>query len=316
MKINDVSRPDKGDAALEVPNLFVVGAPKCGTTTLYEYLSGHPEILMSKEKEPAFFDKDQFFDSDNKAIKHNWFSYLQLYQDLSGGKIKYLGDATPTMVYPKMARRVHKMCGSDVKIIIALRDPVKRAYSHYWHGYRLGLESGNPDLDLFQIEDPESVHDTGRFPKHYLLTGRYWLHIERFVKEFGRSNVLLLDFVELVSDADKAMSKVWLFLGVEPVQVQVQHSNPAQAPVFPGLQRFVAGDSWIKKSLKWCVPSALRQKAIAVVARKNLKAFKYPSMSLTLKEKLVEYYQQDNLELAERYDFDISNWYQNDERLT
>jgi len=52
------------------------------------------------------------------------------------------------------------------------------------------------------------------------------------------------------------------------------------------------------------------------VARKNLKAFKYPSMSLTLKEKLVEYYQQDNLELAERYDFDISNWYQNDERLT
>lgn len=316
MKFNDIPRPKTGNVTLEVPNLFIVGAPKCGTTTLYEYLSGHPEILMSKEKEPAFFDKDQFFDSDNNAIEHAWYSYLESYQISSGRKFKYLGDATPTMVYPKMAQRVHRMCGTDVKVIIALREPTKRAYSHYWHGYRLGLESGNPDLDLFQIEDPESVHDTGRFPKHYLLTGRYWLHIERFVKEFGISNVLLLDFDELVSDADKAMNKVWLFLEIEPVPVQVQHSNPAQAPVFPGLQRFVAGDSWVKKVLKRVTPSMLRQRASTLVVARNVREFKYPPISLSLRMRLEEYYKQDNLVLAEKYGFDISSWYRKDERLT
>lgn len=294
---------------LITPNLFVAGAPKCGTTTLYDYLVQHPEIAMSREKEPAFFDKDRFFDEANNANKVAWEEYLAKFDRYRGdGVLKYIGDATPTMVFPKMPERILRMCGNNVKVVISLRNPVDRAYSHYWHGYRLGLESGRPDQDLFLDEEPEDVCDTGRFPKHYLLTGRYWVHIERFVSAFGRENVLLLNFEELVFDTDLAMNKIWRFLGLDAVHLQRQHSNPAQAPVFPVLQRFVAGDSHLKRWIKLIIPSVLTQKAGAVVASTNLRDHKYPAMDLALRSRLEEYYRQDNCLLAERYGFDISAW--------
>ena len=297
---------------LVTPNLFVVGAPKCGTTTLYNHLNQHPEICMSSVKEPAFFDKDHLFNTDGTGNKEDWNDYLSLFNDCDGEQIKYLGDATPMMVFPETPRRIIQMCGTDVKIIISLRNPVDRAYSHYWHGYRLGLERGRPDDELFHIEEPDNVHDTGRFPKHYLLTGRYWLHIERFVNAFGNHNVLLLDFDELHLDVNKVMAKVWTFLGVEQLSVQSRHNNKATAPIFPRLQRFVAGDSWMKGALKLLIPSAIRLRASSYVISNNLRQFQYPPMSLELREKLIEYYSDDNNVLAQKYGFDISGWYEKD----
>jgi hypothetical protein len=292
-----------------IPNLFVVGAPKCGTTTLYNYLSAHSAILMSKIKEPAFFDKDSFFDSNDEARAQEWSKYLALFdRDDTEKKIRYLGDATPTMVFPKMVSRIRKMCGGDVKIIISMRNPVDRAYSHYWHGYRLGLEKGHPDSELFQEEDPASIQDTGRFPKYYVLTGRYWMHIDRFVETFGRENVLLLNFDEIIENPDGAMDKVWSFLNLSPVTVQEKRSNPSQAPRFPQIQRFLATDSSVKNVIKKFLPSALRQKVASIVTSKNVREFKYPPMSSGLRTRLENYYEQDNDILAAKYGFDVSGW--------
>lgn len=297
---------------LKYPNLFVVGSPKCGTTTFYNYLAQHPNITMSREKEPAFFDKDVYFDCDGVVNKKAKEGYLRQYEHTKNIDTLYLGDGTPMMVFPKVPLRIKKMCGKSIKIIVLLRNPADRAYSHYWHGYRLGLESGdvNTDFDnlLANEVDPESVRDTGNFPKYYLLNGRYWLHIQRYVQAFGRGNVLLLDFSELVTNHNLVMRKVWKFLGVPSCDVTPEYVNSSQLPRFPWLQSFVAGSSWGKRVVKSIVPSLVSHRVGMYILNRNLKQAKYPAMSLALREKLEAYYYQDNCYLADMYDFDVSKW--------
>ncbi len=292
----------------DTPNLFIAGAPKCGTTTLYDHLASHPQIFMTEKKEPAFFDKDAFFDLAGNAIGEHWTRYLMNFPFEGAETARYFGDATPTMVFPKMATRIRQMCGSDVKIIISLRDPVDRAYSHYWHGYRLGLESGNPDKDLFNAEKPESVADTGRFPKHYVLTGRYWVHIDRFVSEFGRKNVLLLRFEDLISCKEYVMNDVWKFLNIPEISLNNIHSNPATVSRLPMLQRFFAGDSFLKSALKRIFPVSFRQNVVNLAASLSQREFRYPPISEELATRLADYYAADNQILKSSFGFNISGW--------
>lgn len=171
--------------AIKVPSLVIPGFPKCGTTSLYDSLSVHSAIQMSCEKEPAFFDKGRNFDNEYKMLPEPRKRYINLFRNGdTKPRAKYFGDATPCAVFPNVACRIRATSGRDVKLIMCLRDPVERAYSHFWHGYRLGLE--NDDIATALIDEaPNSVKENDLFPKYYLLNGRHWIHIERFVNQFG-----------------------------------------------------------------------------------------------------------------------------------
>jgi len=145
----------------KLPNFFIVGAAKAGTTSLYNYLKQHPDIYMSPIKEPNYFAKDidiNLFRKDYKKTAlidtQKYFSkpkleelhlafiteledYIKLFQKVSNEKV--IGETSVSYLYSKVAAKEIKKLVPDAKIVIILRDPIERAYSHYLMNLKEGL---------------------------------------------------------------------------------------------------------------------------------------------------------------------------------
>ena len=110
------------------PNLFILGAAKCGTTTLHSYLIAHKEIFMSEIKELGFFVPE--FSYQPKEL--SW--YLSLFEQAEN--YRYIGESsthyTKVPFYDGVAERVY-MFAPEARLIYIVRDPIERAISHYWH---------------------------------------------------------------------------------------------------------------------------------------------------------------------------------------
>jgi|SRR5690242_3518862 len=113
-----------------LPHFLIIGAQRCGTTSLFEYLARHPDVAPPSAKELHFFDSE-YHKGDA------W--YRERFPSLRNGFIT--GEATPYYIFhPHTPTRVRDW-NSKVKLIVLLRNPVDRAYSHYHHEVRLGTES-------------------------------------------------------------------------------------------------------------------------------------------------------------------------------
>ena len=116
----------------QLPNLIIIGSPKCGTTSLYYYLGLHPEIFMSREKELNFFMEER-----------NWRRGLDWYraQFETSRKVSVWGEASPGYthhpVFQGVPQRMHSLV-PGARLIQIVRDPMKRHLSHYFHQLRLG----------------------------------------------------------------------------------------------------------------------------------------------------------------------------------
>ena len=123
-------------------DFFIVGAPKAGTTSLYHYLNEHPEISMSSQKEPDYFS-DADIQNEGMYYGKNRIDtikkYHSLFDDNSESKLK--GEASVSYLFYKNVPQKIKAYNPDSKIIIMLRNPIERAFSHYLMDYRLGLVS-------------------------------------------------------------------------------------------------------------------------------------------------------------------------------
>ena len=118
-----------------LPNFFILGSAKCGTTALYEVLKHHPEIYFPLVKEPQFFCNDDLYAKGLNFYSKTYFCKSHGY--------KAVGEATPHyMYYKKVAERIAKdIPGENQRFILILRDPVKRAYSLYWNMVKEGYEN-------------------------------------------------------------------------------------------------------------------------------------------------------------------------------
>ncbi len=123
------------------PNFFLVGAPKSGTSSFYEYLSAHPDIYLPKVKELHYFAypevADTYYDVPFVASESE---YLGLFDNRRGEKCA--GDLSPSYLYRELAADRIQRFQPDAKIIISLRNPIKRAISHYLMDVRLATRTG------------------------------------------------------------------------------------------------------------------------------------------------------------------------------
>ncbi|ADE13800.1 hypothetical protein Nhal_0617 [Nitrosococcus halophilus Nc 4] len=126
---------------VRIPNLFIIGAPKCGTTALSHYLAGHPMIFMAEQsgtKEPDFFDKDLALSHIPQKIR-DWESYLGLFVSAPENVI-YMGDASPLYLYSKSAvPEILDNC-EQPRFIISLRNPIELAQSLHNQHVKNGTE--------------------------------------------------------------------------------------------------------------------------------------------------------------------------------
>jgi hypothetical protein len=165
-----------------LPNFLCLGAPKAGTTSLFEILKQHPEIGLSSFKETHFFDTDINWNKGKKWYSDSYFSTLKT--------IKRIGEFTPSYLSKEIcAQRIKDTLGDKVKFVVILRNPIDRAFSHYLHTSRDEYEklSFEEALQLEPIRLKKFLEEEDYLSylrNSYFHQGLYAEMLERYLKYF------------------------------------------------------------------------------------------------------------------------------------
>jgi len=198
---------------MPLPSFLIAGAAKCGTTSLAGYLAEHPEVHVPPQKELEFFNRRYLWERGP-----GWYSE----QFAAAGQARAIGEATPNyMFYPWAVERIAQLL-PDVRLIVCLRDPVDRAYSHYLHWREgMGFEGRSferaveDELAAGAEEVADHRHDSSPPYYAYLARGLYHLQLERLERHFGRERIHVLLLDDLKADPQAAFAAVCRHLGVD-----------------------------------------------------------------------------------------------------
>lgn len=194
------------------PNLFVIGAAKAGTTSLHQILDGHPDIVMSKLKEPHYYAsfRPGATTRHMTTVVRSRAKYLGLFPGMT--RATFAGESSPSYLHdPHAAQRI-ATDSPDAKIIVLLRDPVERAYSHYLMDIREGLQN----LDFASALKADAAHldrEWGGDAHLYQDLGRYAEQLSRYYSAFPRSQILVLETDEL--NSPNLRTRLANFLGLD-----------------------------------------------------------------------------------------------------
>lgn len=218
------------------PDFFIVGAAKAGTTALYSFLSQHAQVYMSPIKEPNYFSLDinpehlrpqvkkrleaenleQYFKEGMKRILHRAYlrdeqQYLQLFS-AAPVDVK-AGEASASYLYSEVAAAEIKKFNPDARIIIILREPASRAYSHYLMDLKLGFVNG--DFANALAMDAAAQPKGWGASSLYKELGMYAAQVERYLSTFPREQVLILLHDDLKNDEKGTLRKIYRFLNID-----------------------------------------------------------------------------------------------------
>ncbi len=209
------------------PSFLLVGAQRCGTTSMYKTITAHPQVL------PAVLHKGVHYFDTGYANGPSWYrghfplkvSAKRLSSRL-GAKVQ-TGESSPYyMFHPLAGPRIAKDL-PDVRLVVLLRDPVERAYSAFTHESARGFETETferalelEDERLAGEEDKLRNDPTYRSHAHqhnaYVTRGRYMEQLERLEQTFGRDRLFVVDSGDLFADAGPTLDGLFAYLGLEP----------------------------------------------------------------------------------------------------
>ncbi|MBL4774792.1 MAG: sulfotransferase [Mariprofundus sp.] len=194
-------------SSFNLPNFMLIGAAKSGTTSLHHYLSQHPQIFLPSEKELQFFTDDKLFEK-GKEFYSSYFS----------GSEGFLakGEATPFYLHRADIVIPRLKCffpPNAMKFIVILRDPVKRAWSHYLHMVRLGLEPLSLEAALKLEVDRLNQDPTSWYS--YYSDGLYCRQLKKWFEQYPRENFLIFTQDEMANDIKQVLKQVFQFLQVD-----------------------------------------------------------------------------------------------------
>jgi hypothetical protein len=268
------------------PSFFIAGAAKAGTTSLFEYLRACPGVYMCPVKEPHFFSPDAVKSPGTHQRVVDWDAYVRLFAG-GNGEIA-IGEASPSYLWDRQSPRLIREKIPDAKIIIVLRDPVDRAYSHYLADVRFGWQ-GMPFLEALQADAHQAQKGWG-ISHLYLELGEYSEQVARYLETFSQDAVRVLLSDDLRQDTYRCVSEVLEFLGVPEAEgfVGSQVHNTFAGPRGP-LARFAIQNAAVREAARRCVPAALRAWIRDTVLLKSTK----PPMSSEARVFLEAYYRAD-----------------------
>ncbi len=189
---------------------FVVGAPKCGTTTLCRYLEDHPEVCFSSPKEVNYFSSDDLkrqYLYYAEPVVENLEDYHAVFQ--GGGSNCIYGEGSVSyLYYPAVASKIYKY-NPSAKIIAMVRNPVDRAFSHYLMDKRLGYVE-----KTFEHIFNNPGDNVNHFQQYFSL-GLYAEQLQRYVDVFGVERVKVYSDQELRHHSNDVLGNVCEFLGIK-----------------------------------------------------------------------------------------------------
>jgi hypothetical protein len=205
---------------MALPNFFVIGVPKAGTTALHVALTRHSRLYMSEVKEPKFFLCDgppptHGGPGDARTFRERIWrreDYEALFARAPEGTLR--GESTPFYLYdPDAQHRLHQAV-PDARLIAVLRDPIDRAHSNWTHLWSAGLEPEGDFLAACRLEQRRAEAGWAPFWR-YLDLGRYGEQLQRLYTRFPREQVLLLRYWQLRDEPARTLDRICGFLGVQ-----------------------------------------------------------------------------------------------------
>ncbi|WP_072597465.1 sulfotransferase [Sinorhizobium americanum] len=282
------------------PNLFIVGAPKCGTTAWVEYLGSHPQIFFSKAKEPHHFSHD--------FPKWCWArtpqEYLALFDE--SGDTPVVGEGSVRYLYSRVAaREIHKF-NPDARILIFLRsqeDFLPSLHNQQLYNRDESIENFEEVWRLSGKRSLDNIPACCREPSFldYKAMGRFREQVERYFAVFPAEQIRVLAFRDWIANPRGTYLDILRFLDLEdngrvefpPVNEAKHHKSRLVASLTQNPA------PWVRKTSILLTRAAGRQLGILARLRKLNKAAGYGSNPIepTLKQEIREFYEADNLSL-------------------
>ena len=287
-----------------LPNFIIVGAPKAGTTSLHKYMDEHPDVFVSTPKEVNFFSYDEL-SRQNLVYDDFRCEDLAAYEALfaPAGDAKAVGEASVSyLFYPQTPAKI-KQTIPDVKIIMILRDPIKRGFSHWLMDHRLGwCKSSYEDiLDGKAPADQQAV-----YYQQYVELGLYHDQVKRYLDLFGENNVKVYLQEDLFADMSAVMRDVFEFLQIDPdfkPDLDKKY-NTFQSPKNSLIGKLYSS-YWLRQLGKKLFPGSLKSKVKSLLFEKGKK----PELSDALHKRLLAIYKDDIIKLEQLIERDLSKWY-------
>ena len=276
-------------------NTFIVGAPKAGTTSLHHYLNQHTDVSMSSVKEPNFFSSKEveslFYNSkciDDSNDYHKLFS-IEKRQVRGEASVSYL-------YYEHVPKRIYDY-NSEAKIIIMLREPIERAFSHYLMDCRLGFCSEKLE-DI--VANPQSYP---QYFQQYLELGNYYSQIKRYQDIFGKEQLLVIFYDDFKDNTEKVMNCVFSFLEIEKQDIDFSIKNP-----FLSTSNTLISKLYKFKIIRKAVKAIMPERLLLLIRSKYFSAKSKPMLSKATEQKLKVFYKSDVFQLEKLLNTDLARW--------
>ncbi len=264
--------PDHG----RLPDFLIIGAMRSGTTALSNWLGQHPDVFIAPGKELHFFDRH--FD-----MGVDWYRS----QFKRAGEATRLAEATPNYLHePEAIERISQVI-PEVKLLIILRNPVDRAYSHYWHNQSRGKESLS-FAEAIEAEQARISSDkANRAFYSYASRGHYITQLDEVLSRFRRSALHVEIAEEFFSDPERRLPIIFRFLDIDPTFVP--------SKVDERINRFVEFRSVRLRAFSKRLPGV----AAGVIGRLNVRSGSdYPPMEPIVRAHLESVFERSNQRLA------------------
>lgn len=258
---------------MSLPDFVIIGAMKCGTSTLHAQLAAQPQFFMSEPKEPNFFSNDEIY-----AKGEGW--YRSLFAKAPPGAIK--GEAsthyTKLPTYPKTIERLGRLI-PDAKFIYVTRDPVERLISHYIHEWTQGVIT-------CPIEEAIEKHP------ELIDYSRYGYQLAPWVERFGARRVMKVEFERMTATPDAVLQEIADFLGAAGVVrwrggLDAQNVSAERIRAFP-LKSLVVDNPVATALRRTLVPRGLRDRV-----KSKLQMRERPVLSDETLRRLTEIFEED-----------------------
>jgi Sulfotransferase domain len=287
------------------PNFLIVGAAKAGTSTLWHWLSRHPQVFMPTNKEPGYFVHGYGI--------NDWTEYLSLFKN-GRGKL-CLGEATAAyLAAPESAKWIYDTLGK-IKIVIVLRNPAFRAFSLYCWMVMEGYESTESFAAALEIEKSRITSQSFKqtCPQYfgdylYFSSGLYSEQTKRYIDVFGPESVKICLFDDLVSSPGAFQESICDFLGV----ARWINPNPPKrnASVIPASIAFQYKMRFIQRRTQSILGALGKPISYSCEAamKINIALGSKQSMTTPIKDSLINQYKSEVIRLSSIINRDLSDW--------
>jgi hypothetical protein len=294
---------------LKIPNFFIIGAPKSGTTALSEYLREHPNIFMTTPKEPFYFDFDV------KRARMSQKTYLELFSTADPNVHSAVGEASTGYLFSKVAVSEILKFNPAAKFIVVLRNPVDLVQALHSQMVFQGTENLSDFGDAWEAMDERlkgnklplfCLNKSGLI---YSEAGKLGEQMERVLKVTGNEKIKIILFEDFVSDTKRVYEDVLKHLEVESDnRKEFPIVNESQNLIIPFIQPFLSLGVKSSRVMRSVFGFPKNSEMFIKLLFLNSRKGKRKIIKDELRLKIINYYREDVVKLSKLINRDLNHW--------